>query len=303
MCFYGITMTGKREDNREENYGTLYVVATPIGNLDDITLRALNVLRQVHSVAAENISRTRALLNHYGIRTKLASYREQNHIKQASLIIRILQSGDSVALVTDAGTPCISDPGAYLVDQAYEHRIGVVPIPGPSALTAALSVSGLISDRYMFVGFLPRKSGKRRNILKELSQEQATMVFYEAPHRLNLMLSDMLSIFGNRQVAVFKEITKIFEDVKRGPLNVVIEQLTPEWIRGEFTVVVAGNDTMSKDHGQGKDILKTVDARLLENTSIKDIATAVAGETGLSYRQAYKICIERKLCREKDGFS
>ncbi len=295
-------MAWKRQNSREDHYGTLYIVATPIGNLDDITLRALKVLKQVNNVVAENISHTKGLLNHYGIRSRLLSYREQNHIKKTFLILDILHSGDSVALVTDAGTPCISDPGSYLVDQAYIHNIRIVPVPGPSALTAALSVAGILSDRYVFVGFLPRKPGKRRNILKELAREQATMVFYEAPHRLNGMLLDMLDIFGNRQAAVFKEMTKIFEDVKRGPLDTVVEQLRPEWIRGEFTVVVAGRSDRSKNCKQEEGVIKTIDSKLGEDLGIKDIATAVAGKTGISYRQAYKICVERKLLRERMPF-
>jgi 16S rRNA (cytidine1402-2'-O)-methyltransferase len=221
--------------------GTLYVVATPIGNLEDITLRALRVLGEVDLIAAEDTRHTRKLLTHHGISRPLVSYREQNKQRQASRLLALLQGGQSIALVTDAGTPGISDPGYYLLQTLISHAIPVVPIPGPAAVIAALSVAGLPTDRFVFEGFLPPKGGKRRQRLEALRDEPRTIVVYESPHRLLRFLQDIVTHFGpGRRVVIGRELTKRFEEISRGTASTLLEALQGHTVRGECTVIIAG---------------------------------------------------------------
>lgn len=221
--------------------GTLYIVATPIGNLEDITLRALRTLSEVDTIAAEDTRRTRHLLTHHGISRPLVSYHDHNKVKQAPRLLAMLQEPKSVALVTDAGTPGISDPAYYLLQVVLPHDIPVVPIPGATAAIAALSVSGLPTDRFVFEGFLPIKSGRRRQRLEALYDEPRTMVFYESPYRLLKLLQEIRDHFGaDRRVVIGRELTKRFEEVLRGPASSLLVELEGRSIRGEFTVVVAG---------------------------------------------------------------
>jgi 16S rRNA (cytidine1402-2'-O)-methyltransferase len=221
--------------------GTLYVVATPIGNLEDITLRALRVLREVGLIAAEDTRRTRKLLTHHGISRPLVSYREHNKRRQAMRLLALLQGGCDVALVTDAGTPGISDPGYYLLQVLIPHAISVVPVPGPTAAIAALSVAGLPTDRFVFEGFLPPKGSKRRQRLEVLREEPRTIAIYESPHHLLQLLQDIASYFGpERQVVVARELTKRFEEIMRGTASTLLESLRGRTIRGECTVIIAG---------------------------------------------------------------
>jgi 16S rRNA (cytidine1402-2'-O)-methyltransferase len=220
--------------------GKLYVVATPIGNLEDITLRAIKVLREVDLIAAEDTRHTRKLLDRHEIRKRMISYHEHNEKEKAERIVEELRSGKSVALVSDSGTPTISDPGYVLVRRCIEEGIEVIPIPGPSAFLAALCVSGLPVHRFAFEGFLPHKAGRRRGRLKELAQEGRTLIFYESPHRLAKTLSDMLEILGDRKVVVARELTKVHEEVFRGTLEEAVERFGGERCRGEFTILVEG---------------------------------------------------------------
>ncbi|MBW1849995.1 MAG: 16S rRNA (cytidine(1402)-2'-O)-methyltransferase [Deltaproteobacteria bacterium] len=279
--------------------GTLYVVSTPIGNLEDITLRALKVLKSVDIIAAENVKHTKGLCEHYSIKTRLAGYNQHNRKVKAPALINKLKSGRHVALVTDAGTPGISDPGVYLIAQAAKENITISPIPGPSAVIAALSVSGLPSEQFVFLGFLPNRSSKRKKALSGLIPETRTMVFFEAPHRIRAMLGDLKEILGDRQMVMLREITKVFEDVKRGPVNAVLEHLTPNRKKGEFTLVVAGNEG-EKIQPLSEEILKRVADLMAEKTlSTRDIAALVSKEKGIGYRQIYKECIARKRTVEK----
>jgi len=220
--------------------GTLYVVATPIGNLEDITQRALRVLRDVEVIAAEDTRRTRLLLNHYQIATRLTSFYEHNEAYKAPVLIRELEQGASIALVSEAGTPTISDPGYRLIQLAIARGMAIVPIPGPSAVIAALTVSGLPTDRFVFEGFLPKKPGKRRKRLEALQREARTVIIYESPRRLGALLEDLLQILGNRRIAVARELTKIFEEVVRGTILEVQAHFIEHPPLGEVTVVVEG---------------------------------------------------------------
>lgn len=223
-----------------QNYGTLYIVSTPIGNLEDITLRALKILKSVDLIAAENVKHSKGLCRHYGIKTRLTSYHQHNRNVKGPELIKRLLSGSDVALVTNAGTPAVSDPGGMLINQVLERNINVSPIPGPSAVIAALSVSGLRVDRFLFIGFLSNKPSRRRKELRNLISEPRTMVFFESPHRIKAMLMDIKEILGDRQIVVLRELTKVYEEIKRGSVSSVLDELEEGKIRGEFTLVVAG---------------------------------------------------------------
>lgn len=219
--------------------GTLYIVSTPIGNLNDITFRAVEVLKQVDLIACEDTRRTKILLEKFGLAKNLISYYNYNERQRAEEIIRELKSGKNVALVSDSGTPGISDPGFVLIKRAIEENITVIPIPGPSAFVCALVGSGLPMDEFVFVGFLPHKKG-RKTKLKKLSDEERTIILYESPHRLIKTLNEILEIFGDREIAVAKELTKIHEEFFRGKISEVLKKLTPDKIKGEFVIVISG---------------------------------------------------------------
>ena len=222
-------------------YGTLFVVATPIGHMEDITLRAIRTLKEVSLIAAEDTRHTRKLLARYEIGTRLTAYHDHNKEKRTPELLKKLKSGNAIALVTDAGTPSISDPGYYLVRAAIQEAVPVVPIPGSSALVAALSVSGLPTDSFVFVGFSPRKSVKRQQILQGLKQERRTLVFYESPKRLLGFMREMKQAMGDRSVVVARELTKIHEEIIRGSLTHVLETLRSRpSLKGEYTLLVEG---------------------------------------------------------------
>jgi 16S rRNA (cytidine1402-2'-O)-methyltransferase len=218
--------------------GTLYVVATPIGNLEDVTLRALRVLREVDLIACEDTRRTRGLLARHGIAAPLTSYFEHNKLRKGRELLRRLAEGKSVALVTDAGTPGISDPGALLVREARAAGVPVVPVPGPSALAAALSAAGVPADRFVFEGFLPARAGRRRARLEALRGQALTVVLYEAPHRLLETLEAIGLVFGEVELVVARELTKQFEEILTGTPGALRERFAAGPIRGEFTLVI-----------------------------------------------------------------
>lgn len=225
--------------------GTLYLVATPIGNLKDITLRALETLKEVSYIICEDTRRTKILLNHYQIKKPLISYNEYNKFSQTPKIIEMLKKGEILALVSDAGTPVISDPGYYLVKETIKERIKISPIPGPAAMIAGLIISGLPSDRFIFEGFLPKREGRRTKRLLNLVNEERTMIFYESPHRIMRTLQTFLKIFGDREIAICRELTKKFEELLQGKISEIIEILSKrlekqERIKGEIVIVVKG---------------------------------------------------------------
>ena len=229
--------------------GTLYVVATPIGNLEDITLRALRVLKEVGLVACEDTRRTRTLLTHFGIHVPVTSYFEHNKLAKGPAILRTLREGRSVALVTDAGTPGISDPGFLLVREARTAGIAVVPVPGPSAVVTALSAAGIPADRFVFDGFLPAKPGKRIHRLEALRDLEMTIVCYESPHRILPTLEAVGQVFGQVEIVVARELTKQFEEIVRGSPEALREGFAAGPVRGEFTLVIPYAKSRPVDEG------------------------------------------------------
>ena len=225
--------------------GTLYLVSTPIGNLEDITLRALRVLKEVDLVAAEDTRQTRRLLTHYNIQTPLTSYFEGNQQVKGDKLIERLKAGETIALVSDAGTPIISDPGYPLLRRCIDAEIPIVPIPGASAVVTAASISGLPLHNFTFEGFLSPKSGKRKRQLSVLAGEERTLILFESPHRLRRFLEDVLEVIGERDIVVARELTKRFEEVFRGNVSEALEKFRDTEPRGEFTIVIA--DRRKKD--------------------------------------------------------
>jgi 16S rRNA (cytidine1402-2'-O)-methyltransferase len=224
----------------EDAKGTLYLCATPIGNLEDITLRALRILREVDLIAAEDTRHTRKLLSHFQIHTPLTSYHQHNRKKKGEYLLNSVLSGKNVAVVSDAGMPGVSDPGSELVAEAVENGCEVIPVPGPSAAITALVVSGLPTDAFVFAGFLPTAKKARVEKLKELSRQRCTLIFYEAPHRIKETLAVLLKAFGNRPAAAAREMTKLHEEVIRGSLKDLADHFNLIEPRGEFTLVVGG---------------------------------------------------------------
>jgi len=268
--------------------GVLSVVATPIGNLEDITLRAIETLKSADVVAAEDTRHTRKLLERYQIATSLVALHEHNESRQAPGLIKRMKAGESVALVSDAGTPLISDPGFRLVQEAASAGIRICPIPGASAVTAALSVCSLPTDRFVFEGFLSAKKSSRRTRLEELRTESRTLVFFESSHRISASLDDMGAVFGNeRQAALCREMTKQFETVLRGTLNELVQALAedPNQKKGEFVIVVAGKE---QDHdAEIAAGIKMADA-LTEFLPASQAARVAAKMTGASRRRIYE---------------
>ncbi len=282
-------------DSRDGTTGTLFVVSTPLGNLEDITVRALRVLKEVDWIAAETVEHTRNLCRHYGIATKLTSFNQHNQRTKGPELIEELNSGRSVALVTNAGTPAISDPGAFLVAGALRAGVRVSPLPGPSAVTAALCASGMRADTFLFCGFLYHRSGKRRKELEALKTLPHTLVFFEAPHRLKEMLEDVRAVLGDRAVVLHKEMTKLFEGTVAGSVASVLSRLSDEEVRGEYTLVVAGNEKKEKEQTLDREVQEKMERLLKAGTmSLKDIARKISSETGVEYRRAYKACLSMK---------
>jgi len=265
----------------------LYVVATPIGNLQDITLRALEVLRSASLIACEDTRTTRNLLARYGLRGRLVIYHEHNHRQRLPLLLRALEEGD-VALVSEAGTPGISDPGADLVRSARERGFRVVPVPGPSAVASALSVAGLRADRFTFLGFLPRRARERRALLEGVAGLPWPLVVMEAPHRLHACLVDLEAVLGDREVAVCRELTKVHEEVFWGTLSSARQHFAEP--RGEFTLVVAPASPASDGAGADPDRARRLLADLrAQGVPPTEAVARVARETGLPRREVYRL--------------
>jgi len=263
---------------------TLYIVATPIGNLEDVSLRALRTLREVKLIAAEDTRKTKRLLVTYDIKTPMTSYHEHNKWTKQDYILGHLKDGD-VALVSEAGTPGMSDPGYELIVAAIEQGVPVVPIPGPSVVTAALTISGLGTDRFTYLGFLPRRAGSRRRFLETVANEYGTIVVLEAPHRLLSTLNDMLLVLGDRRIAVGRELTKIHEEVFRGKISQAIEHFTAP--RGEFTLIIEGK--VEKEKPQlTEDIEKQLQRMRRSGMTAKEATARLAEVTGLSKKELYR---------------
>ena len=265
--------------------GTLYIVATPIGNLEDMTFRAVRILNEVDLIAAEDTRHTRKLLTHFGISTSLTAYHDHNETLKTPYLIERLKEGQSVAIVTDAGTPCIADPGYRIVRAAAIEGIRVVPVPGASAAMAALSASGLPTDEFTFAGFLPSKQGKRRERLTELKSEPRMLVFYEAPHRLAATLADMADLLGERQAVVARELTKLFEELCLGTLPELADRFRQVPARGEVVVLVAPPE--KKFQAEPVDLAGMLRTSLAGGATVKDAVKLVATATGQSRSAVY----------------
>ncbi len=269
--------------------GTLYVVATPLGNLEDITLRAVRMLKEVSLVACEDTRRTARLLAAHGIRTPTTSYFEHNERWKGERILSVLREGRDVALVSDAGTPAISDPGFRLVRDARAEGLPVVPVPGPSAAMAALSVSGLPTDRFVFVGFLPPRAAARQRALAELATATATLVFYESPRRLREALRDMAEALGDREAFLCREATKVHEEYRRGTLRALRALLeSREAVRGEAVLVVAGAAREATTAGEAPSLGGLFDALTAQGLTRREVAKEAARRLGLPTREVYR---------------
>ena len=295
--------TNRQPDSRQEGLyrGTLYLVATPIGNLEDISLRAVRILKEVDQIACEDTRHTLKLLNHYEIHKPLVSYHEHNELTRSPELVLAMEQGANVALVSDAGMPLVSDPGYRLVTLAIRHHIPVVPIPGPSALLAALSASGLPSNEFLFVGFLPARSGERKRSLERLRIEDRTLIFYEAPHRVAEAAADALAILGDRQACIAREVTKLHEEFLRGKLSQVIEELEAHPPKGEITFLIGPPDQNAS--GVSLNTSQSLAARVDElvhqaKLDRKEALKLAAKERGIPKRDAYRQLLDESSAPE-----
>lgn len=271
----------------------LYVVATPIGNLEDITFRAVRVLKEVDAIACEDTRHTRKLLDHYGIQKTLISYHEHNEGPRTEELLALLREGRSLALVSDAGTPLVSDPGYRIVHAAAAEGIVVTPVPGPSAILAALAASGLPTDAFRFCGFLPSKPSQRRKLLESVAADQATLIFYEAPHRIVETLDDLLAILGGRPAVLAREITKLHEEFLRGSVSAIASELRSRpSIRGELTLIVGRGEPARA--GTDEPVRTAVQRHETAGLARMDAIKQVARERGLSKREIYRLFEEGK---------
>ena len=276
--------------------GVLYVVATPIGNLKDIGARALEILEKVDVIAAEDTRNSKRLLQYYGIATPMMSLHEHNEQQASTRVIGLLQEGRDVALVSDAGTPLISDPGFPLVRECRQQGIRVLPIPGPSALIAALSVSGLPTDRFYFEGFLPRTQQARRKLMERLKNETATLVFYESSHRILHALEDLVAVLGgDRQICIARELSKQFEEILQGRAGDLVKQLSgnANHQKGEFVLMIAGKQQDDADQGVPEEVRELL-LMLLEELPVSKAAALTARITGLKKNQLYQEALSLK---------
>jgi 16S rRNA (cytidine1402-2'-O)-methyltransferase len=269
--------------------GTLYLVSTPIGNLEDITHRAVRLLREVEVIACEDTRHTQKLLNHYGIKTRTISYHEHNERERGVELLRLIESGSGVAVVSDAGTPGISDPGFRIARLAIESGVSVVPVPGPSALITALVVSGMPTDEFFFGGFLPSRSGARRTRLTELRSFPATLIFYEGPHRIAATLKDAYEVLGEREAVVARELTKMHEEVARGRLSELAERFSsPEKARGEMVLIIDRTVIKSETANEVVSVASLVAALEAEGLDHRAALKRAARELGVSRDEAYR---------------
>lgn len=270
--------------------GLLYICPTPIGNLEDITLRCLRILKEVDYIAAEDTRVTKKLLNHYEIKTKLISYHKFSEKKQSDEIISKLKNGENIALVTDAGTPVVSDPGNKIVSQAINNDIKVIPLPGPSAVTCALSASGLVSEGFIFYGFLPKSNSKQIKLLQSLAENNLPIVFFESPNRILSTLQRINETFGNIKITVTRELTKIYEEIKSGNITDIIDYFSSKPIKGEFTIII---DSMNAHHTKlsEEEIESLIIEKINNKIPISSISIELSDYLGLSKNKIYKLAL------------
>jgi 16S rRNA (cytidine1402-2'-O)-methyltransferase len=270
--------------------GTLYIVSTPIGNLEDITLRALRILKEVDLIAAEDTRHSLKLLTHFNIRKPLVSYWGEKEKVKTEETLRRLKDGQSVALISDAGTPGISDPGTVLIGKAIAEGIRVVPVPGPSAVITALSLSGFPTEEFTFCGFLPAKETQRKKALERVSLEQRTLVFYEAPHRILETIADMAEMMGERNVVVIRELTKLYEEVFRGTVSTVLDGLEHSTIAGEYVIILEGRPEKGELHMD--DAMREVKELMRKGLGRKEAAKKIGEAYGFSRKELYDRSLE-----------
>ncbi|RPI94963.1 MAG: 16S rRNA (cytidine(1402)-2'-O)-methyltransferase [Chloroflexi bacterium] len=268
--------------------GTLYLVATPIGNLEDMSPRAIRILREASLIAAEDTRHTGILLKHFQIETPITSYFEHNKLNKLDFILDKLSTGD-VALVSDAGTPAINDPGYELVQAALASSHDVRPVPGPSAPIAALTVSGLPTDSFLYLGYLPHKTSERHKRLEEVGSQPYTLVFLESPYRIVEALEDIFSILGDRRVCVAREMTKMFEEYWRGNASGAVEYFKSQPARGEFTLVVEGKKSEDGERWSEEQVQRAIESELKKEKSAKEISVELARESGWSKKEIYSL--------------
>ncbi|MCB0119845.1 MAG: 16S rRNA (cytidine(1402)-2'-O)-methyltransferase [Anaerolineales bacterium] len=273
--------------------GTLYLVATPIGNLEDISPRALRILRESIHIAAEDTRHTGSLLKHFNINTPLTSYFEHNKLTKLDFVLEKLAQGD-VALVSDAGTPAINDPGYELVQAALASGFDVRPVPGPSAPISALTVSGLPTDSFLYLGYLPHKAGERRNKLKEVAEQPYTLIFFETPHRITDSLEDIQSTLGNRRICVAREMTKLYEEYWRGDISGALEYFKSKEPRGEFTLVIEGKKREENEKWEESKLLDAIKQELKAGRSAKEISADLSGQSGWNKKEIYALVNQHK---------
>ncbi|MDR2649166.1 MAG: 16S rRNA (cytidine(1402)-2'-O)-methyltransferase [Clostridiales bacterium] len=268
--------------------GTLYICGTPIGNLEDISLRALRILREADCVAAEDTRHTLKLMNHYGIKTPLTSYHEHNKREKGPDLLRQLNQGRNIALVTDAGMPCISDPGVDLVKLCLDNNIPIVSVPGPSAVITALALSGMDTRRFVFEGFLPRAHKKRREVLDELRGETRSIVLYEAPHRLKGTLSDLEAVCGNRPAALARELTKAHEEVERAGLSELAAKFVDTEPVGEYVIVINAFEPADKPANRDISAKENVERYMRDGITEMEAIKKAAKDMGVGKREVYR---------------
>jgi 16S rRNA (cytidine1402-2'-O)-methyltransferase len=279
--------------------GTLYIVATPIGNLEDITQRALRVLREVDLIACEDTRHTQRLLNHFGIKTKTISYHEHNERERTEELCQLLASGKNIALVSDAGTPLVSDPGFRVVNAAIERDFTVVAIPGAAAFVTALVGSGMSADQFLFAGFLPSRANARRAKLETLREVPATLIFYEAPHRVAATLKDAVAVLGNRQAVVARELTKLHEEIARGTLADLTKRFSDQaLLRGEIVLIIGAEPIASSETESAEVSPQRLSERVSElereGLSAKEALKRAARELGIKRAEAYRMMVAWK---------
>jgi len=268
--------------------GTLYLVATPIGNLEDMSPRAIRVLHEASLIAAEDTRHTGVLLKHFDIGTPLTSYFEHNKLNKLDFILEKLSTGD-VALVSDAGTPAINDPGYELVRAALASGFDVVPVPGPSAPISALAVSGLPTDSFLYLGYLPHKKSERRQFVGQIANLSYTLIFLESPHRIVGSLEDLLAALGDRRVCVAREMTKMFEEYWRGTVSGAVEYFKSQPAKGEFTLVIEGRTKDESEKWTEAQVLKAIQKEIKSDKSAKDISAELAGQSGWNKKDVYRL--------------
>ena len=287
------------DPTKTEIIGVLYVVATPIGNREDITLRALNILREVDLIAAEDTRKSGSLLAHYQIKNRLVSFHEHNEKKRTPELIGKLLDGMTIALVSNAGTPSVSDPGYRLIEAAIANKITVTPIPGVTAATAAMSVSGLPTDSFVFIGFAPKKKGKRLKFLTEMSAEPRPLIFYESPKRILSLMEEILFCMGDRNAMLAREMTKLYEEFLRGTVSQILKTIkTRPAFKGECTLLVAGAEASEQINSE---IVKTEIKAALQNgqNGLSQIARAIAKKYGLPKNEVYDLALKVRSQRSE----